>query len=69
MAKGKFYFKLLRIPLNTEIYEIFLHSNEKSDLVTDPVQGIFTLTQVLDQFLGLQETRALLLGPHQQKVP
>lgn len=47
----------------------FLNVPLDSDLVTDPVHGIFTLTQVLDQFLGLQETRALLLGPQQQEVP
>lgn len=34
-----------------------------SDLITYPVESIFTFAQVLDQFLGLQETHALLLGP------
>lgn len=38
-------------------------------LVTDPVQGVFALAQVLHQFLGLQETQALLLGLLQEKVP
>lgn len=41
----------------------------ESNLVTDPVQGIFTLTQILDQFLGLQQTHALFLGFLQQEVP
>lgn len=40
-----------------------------SDLVAYPVQGIFAFTQVLDQFLGLQETHSLLLGLLQQEVP
>lgn len=39
------------------------------DLVTDPVQGIFTLTQVLNQFLSLQETRSLLFRLLYQEVP
>lgn len=39
------------------------------DLVTDPVEGIFTLAQVLDQFLGLKKTHALLLGLLQEEVP
>lgn len=41
----------------------------ESNLVTNPVQGIFTLTQILDQFLGLQQTHALFLGFLQQEVP
>lgn len=41
----------------------------KSNLVSNPVHGILTLTQVLDQFLGLQETHALFLGPLEQEVP
>lgn len=40
-----------------------------SDLVADPVQSIFTLPQVLDQLLGLQETHSFLLGLLQQQVP
>lgn len=41
----------------------------KSNLVSNPVHGILTLTQVLDQLLGLQETHALFLGPLEQEVP
>lgn len=40
-----------------------------SHLVADPVEGVFALAEVLHQFLGLQETQALLLGLLQEKVP
>lgn len=40
-----------------------------SDLVSDPVEGIFALTQVLHQLLGLQESHTLLLSLLQQLVP
>lgn len=40
-----------------------------SHLVADPVKGVFALTEVLHQFLGLQKTQAFLLGLLQEKVP
>lgn len=38
-------------------------------LVTDPVQSILALTEILHQFLGLQETDSLLFSLLQQQVP
>lgn len=43
--------------------------NIVSHLVTDPVQSILALTEILHQFLGLQETHSLLFSLLQQEVP
>lgn len=51
------------------MFRRFLVFDFHPDLVTDPVHGIFTLTQVLDQFLGLKKTHSLFFCLLKQEVP